>query len=468
MANNIKRPRLDFQPQLTNSKGKKIKTPIVLAPAEALKPKPHRGDSEACPPVTREQAPNILLSYIVSLHRPHVRKRHPAALFEYVPLVEKEEGSPLSPDDLLKCKITLPAESPVPEEMKSATGEGTRVEGKQEAALKLVLVLWKYGEIDDEFNPVVDEEELARQTKASACLGITPYRVKVPDLWVDCIKCKDLKLYPTLITFPAVPVKPPPVVVVPTPTPPTDQDSSLPPMAVDGDEETTPKPAAAPEVVAVKAEDASTPPPTEYTTPRPLLMFTRLPLPVINPGINLYFHEELSTVTFTNFEPLPLPNDEIEAIKAYSLTLIRAVVNRPMVYVDNPDGSPGEGPWYIAPVNLEWYDAYQQSTKAKAEKDEKKTGMKPKSDREMLDWKEMTACVTETYVSWEFNDTEMLEAQAVDAMATGKSEFSRRNEVLRIRKDLNPHSHPDDSPVSSTCFFLSSLSLSPPYFALHR
>jgi len=339
----------------------------------------------------------------------------------------------------------------VPEEMKAATGEGTRVEGKQEAALKLVLVLWKCGEIDDEFNPVVDEEELARQTKASTCSGITPYRAKVPDLWVDCIKCKDLKLYPTLITFPAVPVKPPPPVVVPTPTPSTttDQDStSLTPMAVD--EESTSKSAsaptptpAAPEVVVA---DASTPP-TEYTTPRPLLMFTRLPLPALNPGINLYFHEELSTVTFTNFEPLPLPNEEIEAVKAYSLTLIRAVVNRPMVYVDNPDGSPGEGPWYIAPVNLEWYDAYVQQQASK-ETEGKAGETKPKSDREMLDWKEMSACVTETHVGWEFNDADLLKAQSVDAMATGKSEFSRRSEVLRLRKDLNPHSHPEDSPVS--------------------
>ncbi|KAL7411089.1 hypothetical protein BDY24DRAFT_397668 [Mrakia frigida] len=451
----VKRPRIDYQPPLLNSKGKKIKAPAVLPPAEALKAKPHRRDSEVCPPITREQAPNILLNYVVSLHRPHVRKRHPAAHFEYVAVVEREEGTPVTPEDILKCKITLPAESPVPEKMKSATGEGTRVEGKQEAALKLAVVLWKCGEIDDEFNPVVDAEELARQTKASACLGITPYLAKVPDLWANCIKTKEPRLYPTLITFPAVPVKPPSVVVVPAP--PTDQDSEESPltlMAVEGETPpatataTAPAPTPASDVVE-DASTASSPPPTEYKTPRPLLMFTRLPLPVINPGINLYFHEELSTVTFTNFDPLPLPNDEIEAIKAYSLTLIRAVVNRPMIYVDNPDGSSGEGPWYIAPVNLEWYETYRLQQEQKEEKDrqeEMKKGVKPKPDREMLDWKEMSACANETFVTWEFDDAELLEKQSVDAMATGKSEFSRRNEVLRVRRDLNPHSHPDDSP----------------------
>lgn len=451
-----KRPKLDFQANPPRKKAAKAKQPVVIAPPEPLKPKPHRPPSAVPPPFDKELAPNLLLNYVVSLHRPHVRKRHPAALYDYAALEPKEDGAVYTAEDLVRCTITLPEESPIPDEFKVGRGMGTKPEGKQEAAAELVLNLWRCGELDDDYAPIVDADELERQTKASSCLGITPYRTKIPRLWTDCIASSELRLYPTLIVFPPVPVRPTPVAAISLPVPPPDVGPSE-----DGGSPTPPRP--------------STPPPIEYKTPRPLLMLTRLPLPSIKPGINLYFQDEKSTVTFTGFDAMALRQEDIDRVKTFSLTLMRAVVNRPMIYVDKPDGLPGEGPWYIAPVNMDWFDAFHKQQKEETStpvvvapepegkgKGKGKAGKKAKSspkkrkqmeadpaaEREMVDWAEMDACKETTFEPWLFEDADELERQAKDAMVTGKAEFSRRMEVLRVRRDLNPHSSPADSPVS--------------------
>jgi hypothetical protein len=444
-------------------------TPVVIPVGP---PRAQKNLADA-PEITVEQSPNLLLSYVVSLHRPAIKKKHPAAAYEYTTLVQPTD--PLVPPTV-KCSITLPPESSAIN--KQAFGEGTKTEAKAIAARTLMLELWRCGEVDDAFAPIFDPVEEARLAAAAGVVGSTPVQIKMAEFWKDCSNDFSGKFYPVLVTFPSVLCPPPQKYADPEPA---ETPESKEPSRQAGDasqsidiEET---------IKAVRDRDcrrdqkrrmeieqaeeearrkanggvAGGEERREMWTPRPVLILTRQQMPHIS-TFDLFIEGERAEIKLTHFSVLNVRENDNDALKAYTIRLLRAITNRPVIM------EPGktQPAYFVAPVDRAWLEKNAEKIDRASVHDP--TEVQPNalappasplpSVRGMIDWDELVRSTEGPPITgWSFKDRELLEQECVDAMACGRSEFSRRYTVVALRKDLSPHSHPEDSLVSLLVFF---------------
>lgn len=440
------------------------------------------------PELSLEQAPGLLLSYITSLHRPAIKKRHPAAIYEYTPI----QDDPAVDPPRVKCTITLPVESQVINH--SASAVGLKAEAKQNVSRQLMLEAWRCGEVNDHFEPVLDPAEEARLAAATASNtpGSTAVPLKLAEFWKECINDDSKQLFPVLITFPPVPT--------PTPPKPREQmDLKNPPSEPrvaeigcgsltkkgtnawwSGKLEKVREKATRKDVRRLRAaeeeqqlerkqtdqgkqpEDAEDPDSDEdesplIYTPRPIFLLTRRPLPSMS-TLPLFVEHQPIEITLTHYDAIPLSSSDDDAIQAFTLRMIRAITNRPMVI------EPGkrQPAYYIAPVADDWLEKHADDHEKASKHDptvlhENSLAPAPNplaSVQDMIDWDEVRRTIDGPPVtSWTPDDVETLEKECKDAMACGKNEFSRRFAVQAFRKDLSPHSSPADSLVSIGSIF---------------
>lgn len=419
--------------------------PPTVTPVTSLPRK--RRDLSNAPTITREQAPNLFLNYIVSLHRPAVKKKHPSALYEYTPLEEVPSDPPV-----VRCSITLPIESAV--DNRKAVAEGSKIEAKLDATRTLLLELWACGEVDDSYAPILDPVEEARMAAAAVRPpGLTAVRVKTPNFWKDCSNDHSNKIYPILVTFP--PVLTQPTYAQPSKEAPDQSEDAeiaeLEKMLTDVHKDPDGEHGAEEGGENQSSEDSQERS-EESWTPRSILILTRLPMPHVT-NLEIFVETQRVEVTLTHYSSIDIPDSDTNAMNAYSLRLLRVITNRPLVL--EPEET--QLAYFFAPVSRAWWEQHGDDPVRATKRDRSvivPDSLAPTSSflpasRSMIDWEEIHASDGDLPVTkWSLNDPEAFAKETTDAMACGKSEFSRRYIVKALRRDLSPLSNPADSPVS--------------------
>lgn len=371
--------------------------------------------------------------YIASLYKPHIRKKRPSAEYSYTPAVAAED-----PPTTFNCNIVAPVETGLEDSARTASATGTKVDAKQEASRTLLRALWAVGEVDDAYAPIVDPEELAKQT-SQGTEGTIPVLVHVPEIWRTCAASDSRTLFPTLIHPPPLPS------------------------------------------AAIEANSTSDPGMAKLFPGRPLILLTRVPMPDIA-SFEIFVGAQPASFRFERFAAVDLGDADLKRVKQFHVGLLRAITNKPVVFE-------GDGiPFFLAPVDQLWLKSRKASPlpaesevsgkvkedPRKKRKKEKASKMKeseggrggsplsavdaaseagggdgqlPPASRAMVDWAEMDLSSEASFVPWKILDDAALDEQAKDAMACGKSEFSRRQKIVALRRDLTPDSSPADSPV---------------------
>ncbi|KAJ7699997.1 hypothetical protein B0H17DRAFT_1196016 [Mycena rosella] len=160
----------------------------------------------------------------------------------------------------------------------------------------------------------------------------------------------------------------------------------------------------------------------------PILLLTREPLSKL-PSFRLFFSGSPAVIETYRGAPFTLDNEKTLALHMYTLRLCRAVSNKPFV-------CPLEDmPYFIAPLAANW------------------TAPDNVGRWELVDivddipWKLVAFGALSWSVPLKYGRAEEVAEDIEDAVIQDRStELTRRYDILRVRPDLSPLSHPEDSP----------------------
>ncbi|KAJ7499006.1 hypothetical protein FB451DRAFT_1203918 [Mycena latifolia] len=165
-----------------------------------------------------------------------------------------------------------------------------------------------------------------------------------------------------------------------------------------------------------------------YAPHAPILLLTRQPLSKF-PSFKLFFSGSPVVIATHRGAPFKIDDEKTLALHMYTLRVCRAVANKPFI-------CPLEDmPYFLAPLSAEWIAP----------------------DRigrwELLDivdhipWKAVAFGALSWSVPLKYGRAEDIAGDIEDAVVQDRStELTRRYDVLRVRPDLSPLSHPEDSP----------------------
>ncbi|KAF8211200.1 hypothetical protein K438DRAFT_1568952 [Mycena galopus ATCC 62051] len=159
----------------------------------------------------------------------------------------------------------------------------------------------------------------------------------------------------------------------------------------------------------------------------PILLLTRQPLPAF-PSFKLFVGTPITAQTYRG-NPFSVDDGKLLSLHMYTLRLTRAVANKPF-----------SCPWeemahFLAPVSSGWTPPND-------------TGRWERSNvADHIPWDVVTRGALSWAVPLKYGRPEDVAKDIEDAVIQDRStELTRRYDVLRVRPDLSPLSHPEDSP----------------------
>jgi endoribonuclease Dicer len=162
----------------------------------------------------------------------------------------------------------------------------------------------------------------------------------------------------------------------------------------------------------------------------PILLITRRPFSKFDP-FRLFFSGSPATIQTYKGAPFTLDSEKILALHMYTLRLCRAVANKAFI-------CPLEDmPYFLAPLPASWTAP-------------DRIGRWELLDvRDHIPWKLVALGALSWSVPLKYGRAEEVAEDIEDAVIQDRTtELTRRYDVLRVRADLSPLSHPEDSPVS--------------------
>ncbi|KAK2466145.1 hypothetical protein APHAL10511_001787 [Amanita phalloides] len=159
----------------------------------------------------------------------------------------------------------------------------------------------------------------------------------------------------------------------------------------------------------------------------PILILTRQPLPKIN-SFNTFFNGTPVTTHLVNAAPVNINPDQLRNLGLFTLRICRIIMNKPFI------ATLDDMLFFLAPLRLFHISADEiQATP---------------SIPDLVSWKVVTHCATAWHVPI---NTDTIEQDIEDSIIQDRlTEFTRRFEVVKLRRDLTPHSFITDD--SSTLF----------------
>jgi endoribonuclease Dicer len=167
----------------------------------------------------------------------------------------------------------------------------------------------------------------------------------------------------------------------------------------------------------------------------PILLLTRQPLPEF-PSFKLFLSGTPITAQTYRGAPFSVDNERHVSLHMYTLRLCRAVANKPF------SCSLEEMPYFLAPVSSTWVPPRNTGPW-------ERSGQWERSDvAEHIPW-DAVAYGALPAEPLKYGRPKKVAKDIEDAVIQDRStELTRRYDVLRVRPDLSPLSHPEDSPVS--------------------
>ncbi|KAK7061646.1 hypothetical protein R3P38DRAFT_2494335 [Favolaschia claudopus] len=159
----------------------------------------------------------------------------------------------------------------------------------------------------------------------------------------------------------------------------------------------------------------------------PLLLLTRFPLPNF-PPFKLFVSSAPIVVETYRGTAFAVDNEKLSSLHIYTLRLCRAMANKPFNCLIE------EMPYFLAPISSTWKPSSQGADQRREVADH-------------IPWD----LVAQAALSWtkplRYGCLEDITGDVQDAVVQDRSaEMTRRYDVLRVRPDLSPLSHPEDSP----------------------
>ncbi|KAF7313697.1 hypothetical protein HMN09_00526500 [Mycena chlorophos] len=153
----------------------------------------------------------------------------------------------------------------------------------------------------------------------------------------------------------------------------------------------------------------------------PILLLTRdlmaplLPFKLFPPG-------QVAKIQLSRCSPFLIDSERLALLHSYTLRLCRAVTNRPLTCT--VEGAP----YFVAPLLRHWNGDMDRLVDAIA-------------------WDLVTQAANSWCIPLKYGNAEDVAADIEDAVIVDRTaELTRRYEALRVRQDLSPLSHPEDSP----------------------
>ncbi|KAF8322084.1 hypothetical protein DL93DRAFT_2051002 [Clavulina sp. PMI_390] len=161
---------------------------------------------------------------------------------------------------------------------------------------------------------------------------------------------------------------------------------------------------------------------------RTLCIFSRHALPPIE-AFRIFHSGSSVEVSLRRCEPFDLDEQRLHLLHRYTVLLLRTVAGKP---IDNPLE---RTPYLLAPMQSEW--------ELPTAPPESPSYWRP-DVQHGIEWEAITAGVSHWFRPLKRGSVEELEGDLDDAMIQDrKTEFSRRFDAVRLRKDLTPRSKPE-------------------------
>ncbi|KAJ7068184.1 hypothetical protein C8F01DRAFT_1050127 [Mycena amicta] len=159
----------------------------------------------------------------------------------------------------------------------------------------------------------------------------------------------------------------------------------------------------------------------------PIILLTRDPLPIF-PSFNLFLSGTPAKIETHKCSPFLVDPDRLVLLQSYTLRICRAVANKPFTC------SLESMPYFLAPLPLRWMPGRPQPWKLPDVAD-------------AIPWDLVAQAAESWCMPLEYGNAEDVAADIADAVILDRAvELTRRYEALRVRPDLSPLSHPEDSP----------------------
>ncbi|KAF4602175.1 hypothetical protein EYR40_005379 [Pleurotus pulmonarius] len=160
----------------------------------------------------------------------------------------------------------------------------------------------------------------------------------------------------------------------------------------------------------------------------PMLLLVRLPLPILSP-FKIFFSGSPATVHFQRAAPLAVNQTKLETLHSYTVRLFRAIGNKPYTCAVE------DALFFLSPL-----DSAQGSPPMSGDQ------WDPPSVEDLIPWASIAVAATAWALPLKDDNENNLDDDMKDAVIQDRwVEFTRRYEVVKLRRDLTPLSKPDDS-----------------------
>nr|GAT54023.1 predicted protein [Mycena chlorophos] len=153
----------------------------------------------------------------------------------------------------------------------------------------------------------------------------------------------------------------------------------------------------------------------------PIILLTRDLMPSLLP-FKLFPPGQVAKIQLLRCSPFVIDSERLTLLHSYTLRLCRAVTNRPLTCA--VEGAP----YFVAPLPRHWSGDTDRLV-------------------DTISWDLVTQAADSWCIPLKYGNAEDVAADIEDAVIVDRTaEFTRRYESLRVRQDLSPLSHPEDSP----------------------
>lgn len=164
-----------------------------------------------------------------------------------------------------------------------------------------------------------------------------------------------------------------------------------------------------------------------------MLLLVRRPLPPLAP-FKIFFSGSPATVQFQRAAPFAVNQTKLESLHSYTVRLSRAIGNKPCTCAIE------DALFFLAPL-----DSAQGAAPVSGDQ------WNPPSVEDLIPWASVAAAAAAWALPLKDDNENTLGDDIKDAVIQDRwVEFTRRYEVVKLRRDLTPLSKPDDSLVSDT------------------
>ncbi|KDQ29243.1 hypothetical protein PLEOSDRAFT_1064031 [Pleurotus ostreatus PC15] len=160
----------------------------------------------------------------------------------------------------------------------------------------------------------------------------------------------------------------------------------------------------------------------------PMLLLVRRPLPTL-PPFKIFFSGSPATVQFQRAAPLAVNQTKLESLHSYTVRLSRAIGNKPYMCAIE------DALFFLAPL-----DSAQGTPPMSGDQ------WNPPSVEDLIPWASVASAAAAWALPLKDDNENTLGDDMKDAVIQDRwVEFTRRYEVVKLRRDLTPLSKPDDS-----------------------